>query len=36
MNDFLMPGLIFGMVDNGVLILGEQGINKRLDEGEPQ
>ena len=22
MNDFLMPGLIFGMVDNGVLILG--------------
>ena len=22
MTDFLMPGLIFGMVDNGVLILG--------------
>ena len=22
MNDFLIPGLIFGMVDNGVLILG--------------
>ena len=22
MSDFLMPGLIFGMVDNGVLILG--------------
>ena len=22
MNEFLMPGLVFGMVDNGVLILG--------------
>ena len=32
MTDFLMPGLIFGMVDNVVLILGA-GVGNAISDG---